>query len=538
MSWTKSWTGKSKLFYLFAFGFLIRLVLAWLPEQYFYYLISDDAYYYFSIARNLIGRGMLSADGITLTNGFHPLWLLVITPIYFVLRTPGWFSIHLVLTGSAVFDTAAAFLIYKTLEKFGKEKAAFWASAFYLVSPWGLLHTMNGLETAQNNFFLALLVYLSLQASSNWLKVNWFLFGAVSGLALLSRTDNVFAVAILFAYILWGTRNFLPVAKSILIALLLISPWLVYNSITFGTLIQTSGTAYPWHYHQQYLNEHKTYFSSALLPFLLKMGFYNFAENAFHYGSWILALVIAGILLYRLRNWPERYRPLLWTLIATALFAAFHIFIRWSVRPWYSQAVFVMTLPLVALTLEKVNRNLIALGFIFSILAGSFWIFTATRFKLADRSKVMMEMINTKVPPGDLTGAFNSGYLQYFTDRRVINLDGLVNNEVLPYYKSRKGLEYLRLRNIRWLIDTPAYLAGLFGPYFGSKAESSLFLIDVRADISYPKNNVALVAVLPEGRVSPPGRDMPIMRDYAAQRKWGKVPLPFAKYKKEEKPGF
>jgi len=527
-----------KLFYLFAFGFLIRLVLAWLPERYFYYLISDDAYYYFSIARNLVSRGMLSADGITLTNGFHPLWLFVITPIFFFFQKHPWFSIHLVLTVSAVFDTLAAFLIYKTLERLGKEKTGFWAAAFYLVNPWGLLHTMNGLETAQNNFFLALLVYLSVCANREWLKTSWFFFGAVCGLALLSRTDNVFAVTILMVYLLWGTRNFLPVAKSILVALSLISSWLVYNFITFGTLIQTSGTAYPWHYHQQYLNEHKTYFSSALVPFLLKMGFYNFAENAFHYGSWILALVIAGILLYRLRNWPERYRPLLWTLIATALFAAFHIFIRWSVRPWYSQAVFVMTLPLVALTLEKVNRNLIALGFIFSILAGSFWIFTATRFKLADRSKVMMEMIYTKVPSGEVVGAFNSGYLQYFTDRRVINLDGLANNEVLSYYKSINGLEYFRRKDIRWLIDTPAYLAGLFGSYFGSKAESSLFLIDVRADISYPKNNVALVAVLPEGRVSPPGRDMPIMRDYAAQRRWGKVPLPFVRYKMEEKESF
>ena len=119
-----------KLILLLAAGFLVRFVLAWLPEKYLFYLISDDAYYYFSVARNLGTRGMLSADGITLTNGFHPLWLFLITPIFFFFKSDPWLPVHLTVTLSALFDTAAGFLIYKVLEKLGRPKLGFWAAAF------------------------------------------------------------------------------------------------------------------------------------------------------------------------------------------------------------------------------------------------------------------------------------------------------------------------------------------------------------------------------------------------------------------------
>src|SRR5207249_52514 len=42
----------------------------------------DDAFYYFQIARHLAqGRGF-TFDGIHPTNGFHPLWLFLLVPIY------------------------------------------------------------------------------------------------------------------------------------------------------------------------------------------------------------------------------------------------------------------------------------------------------------------------------------------------------------------------------------------------------------------------------------------------------------------------
>ena len=46
---------------------------------------QDDAFYYFQIARNLAeGKFSTFDGGITRTNGYHPLWLFLITPFYWV----------------------------------------------------------------------------------------------------------------------------------------------------------------------------------------------------------------------------------------------------------------------------------------------------------------------------------------------------------------------------------------------------------------------------------------------------------------------
>ena len=45
----------------------------------------DDAFYYFEIARNLAAGKFSTFDGgVTRTNGYHPLWLLLVTPLYWV----------------------------------------------------------------------------------------------------------------------------------------------------------------------------------------------------------------------------------------------------------------------------------------------------------------------------------------------------------------------------------------------------------------------------------------------------------------------
>src|SRR5437762_1272085 len=41
--------------------------------------LEDDYFYYATIADNLVRFGRFTYDGTTLTNGFHPLWQLVLT---------------------------------------------------------------------------------------------------------------------------------------------------------------------------------------------------------------------------------------------------------------------------------------------------------------------------------------------------------------------------------------------------------------------------------------------------------------------------
>ena len=46
----------------------------------------DDAYYYFKVAQNISEGHGSTFDGIDLTNGYHPLWMLVCIPIFALAR--------------------------------------------------------------------------------------------------------------------------------------------------------------------------------------------------------------------------------------------------------------------------------------------------------------------------------------------------------------------------------------------------------------------------------------------------------------------
>ena len=65
--------------------------------------LPDDALYYFTIARNLAHGYGMSFDGIHPTNGMHPLWLLLITPI-FALHLTQWGFIHAALLLQTALD--------------------------------------------------------------------------------------------------------------------------------------------------------------------------------------------------------------------------------------------------------------------------------------------------------------------------------------------------------------------------------------------------------------------------------------------------
>src|SRR5204863_1928547 len=68
-------------------------------------LLEDDYYYYAIVADKLITTGKLTYDGVTLTNGFHPLWFLIVLAVRFVFGRFGtgfYVALTLLFIGSSV----------------------------------------------------------------------------------------------------------------------------------------------------------------------------------------------------------------------------------------------------------------------------------------------------------------------------------------------------------------------------------------------------------------------------------------------------
>jgi hypothetical protein len=74
------------------------------------------------------------------------------------------------------------------------------------------------------------------------------------------------------------------------------------------------------------------------------------------------------------------------------------------------------------------------------------------------------EALDRAAPAGARTGVFQAGAVGYFSEREVINLDGVVNGAALRAMKERRMLSYLRETGIEYVADYGVILDKLFFP--------------------------------------------------------------------------
>ena len=83
-------------------------------------------------------------------------------------------------------------------------------------------------------------------------------------------------------------------------------------------------------------------------------------------------------------------------------------------------------------------------------------------------------------PPENLYGSWNAGILGYFSDNRVVNIDGLANDKIFEYVKKKNLFEYFSHRKITHLIDFRAmYVSPNLqkrGGFFQNQVDNCLIL--------------------------------------------------------------
>lgn len=203
---------------------------------------SDDNFYYLQIARNLAaGRGF-TFDGIHATNGFHPLWQLLLVPI-FGLLSGDVASLRAVAVVEAALISISAVTIYRLLiPRIGGAPAL--VAALLLVAQPGATRVLQaGMESS---LLLCLLVivwhrWLSLDGAEPVAWGRWLSLGGWCALAFLARLE---AVVVLPALLLVGRRRFKADLKG---AAALVAPtalcaagYLCWNHLAFGTWLPIS----------------------------------------------------------------------------------------------------------------------------------------------------------------------------------------------------------------------------------------------------------------------------------------------------------
>ncbi len=449
--------------------------------------IPDDTYYTLSIARSMAGGIGPSVDGVHLTNGFQPLIAFLLVPAFAVSSNPD-VGLRAALVLLSVVDVANAALLGALAHRLGGRPAAILAVALWAFSPVAIGNALNGLETS-----LAVLCQLALVAAWWCFRdtgaARWaVLAGAAAGLALLARIDSVFLVAAfgLFEFLRGSWRS---VAMSAATAVLVVAPWWLYSLARFGSPIPKSGDAV-----LEIVRIHRNFYldvpeqlgwaAGSVLgaPFvdsaILREDLYSL--SALGVLAWLVLVAVMGLALWWLGALRRDRLPLLGLGVHALAVLTFYTLVMSAV--WFFgrylapvQAAVTLLIAVGAAALWR-RRSRVAPRIGLAALAVLAAVSVVSSLSLLTTNPPVspdIELHGAKgyreasrdilalAPDGAVIGSMQSGALNYYAgDRvRVVNLDGVVDQEAAEALHSGQLAAFARKRGVTYLADWPFNVA-------------------------------------------------------------------------------
>jgi hypothetical protein len=226
-------------------------VVALAPYQQAVGLFDDDAFYYFGVARHIAEGGGSTFNGIDPTNGYHPLWLLTLVPV-FSLADSHTALIAVTLVSFAVLIGAA-----RQIDRIGALTARpvltlAWATPLLVTGTAGPSPCRRRRRTGL--LLLGLLWLAATWLASDGFTAPWFgvsaalTTGTLMALTVLARLDAVFPMALLglLALYTWHRKRLPWVRYGIALAAVpaaALAAYLLINLALFDTALPVSGQA-------------------------------------------------------------------------------------------------------------------------------------------------------------------------------------------------------------------------------------------------------------------------------------------------------
>lgn len=419
-------------------------------------IFLDDGFYYLTIARNAAAGKGFTFDGINATNGFQPLWLYVLIPLFKAGRAMGEVGLaRAAMLLQAVFLFAGGhFLIRFTLAY--RREILLPVVVYFLYFVFH--HLLNGMESA----LLFVLSMATLRFAAEKERISAYgpsvLHGALLGALFLTRVDAVFFPVALYAIEMYSLARRTPVhfaawkycLVSAAIFVSVAAAYCIFNFYSFGLLFPISG--------------------------MLKTSGALFSGAAFsHLPPLILFLVIvtacaAFVLLFfarRKNTWPLRHLPPVASFLHFVLpagllcqFLFLAAFGNWAIyQSHFLPFFFFMPFLISALLPESFYSAVRKYGGPVAALSIAVFLKAAHNFtpllnNANDReysfrhaSYRAAEWANNNLPAGTVIAMKDCGTFGYFFRGNTINLDGLVNSaEYQRALRSGELQQFLRSR--------------------------------------------------------------------------------------------
>ena len=200
---------------------------------------QDDFYYYYLTAKHFAATGFSSFDGIVPTNGYHPLWMLVLAGLSLLAHgndTTTFIFIEVIQILSAGTTAALSLRLFRRLYGDGP-----WVPVIALLV--SLLLTvliflsMETVVAIPLYLFFALTALRALEEKSGVREAFWC--GAAGTLLFLARIDTLLALGIVFLFFLFRRAS----ARKTLAFLAGLSPiaaYFILNKALFGNWLPVS----------------------------------------------------------------------------------------------------------------------------------------------------------------------------------------------------------------------------------------------------------------------------------------------------------
>lgn len=404
--------------------------------------VTDDAFYYFKIAQNICSGNGVSFDGISSTNGFHPLWMVVLLPIYRIWTDEPIAALRVVQVVCACMLGLTGWMTFRLVRR----RFGLYAGLVALGLSLSTLNVnlfVNGLETG----LMVLIVWSLLDRShANALlspHTRWrgnVQLGILIGLLFLSRLDTAFVVIAVFAAIVVnclrvpsdGLRCLARKAWQVGgVSAVFALAYFSWNWLSFGHLTPISGALK----------------SSFPYPSLRASSFEGGVCSMFlaALGVAVVAVVVA-LVARRSRFASEVYAregastsvtmfvPLVGGAVLHQVYSS--VFMHWAVHWWH----FALYLPLFIYACAWVvgfMQSVRPIGWVVRALGiPAVIVFVFLSWRLDARSRADHHVAwfeaaawaSSNLPEDAVVAIRDAGLFGYMSGRRTINLDGVVNS--------------------------------------------------------------------------------------------------------------
>jgi hypothetical protein len=421
--------------------------------------IPDDAFYYLVLAKRFALEQRWAFDGVSPTSGFHLVWAYLLAGCYALWPRADLLQVYVgSLCVGGLCHALAAYLVTDRLGQRLPGPAT--AASAIVVFGAGKVAAMGTLcmETPLVLLMAALTcAHLSserpLQPRAAVIPVLLGLFGS------LCRTDYVvlpaaFAVGrVLWArprglsLWLWSRAAFCTLGACLGIGLVALHTF----AIAGGFVQASAATKAHW---------------SALLGYDAQPALYALGlvlDGSFFPHSNVAAqLVVAACMIAAL--WQARRASCELASAGCVAVIAYVLLYRHNsaaIQPWYASSYAIPVFLVLAATLAQLRSARAAAALVIAACALTcFSQLTSSKKGWWPHQQAMMtagQLLAVEQRAG-ATGAWNAGVLSYFSGGQIVNLDGLVNDEILDYARHNALLDYLALREVRQLADFGAMI--------------------------------------------------------------------------------